>query len=217
MIYTAVAIVLAILALIAAGFGLRLLFNRHWLLGWLRGTFGLVIVALAVVIALGAWDLRSYRQVLSEQPVATLTFNKLDAQRYGAVLAYPDSREQRVELSGDLWQLDVRMLKWTPQLAALGLKPGFRVDRLSGRYISLEDEQSKPRSVVDLMESRPVLDAWQWLRKLHQRFVLLDAVYGSAAYLPMADGAMFSVTIGPSGLVAKPLNDRARLAVDRWE
>jgi hypothetical protein len=217
MIYTAVAIMLAILAIVAAGFGLRLLFNRHWLLGWLRGTFGLLIVALAAVIALGAWDLRSYRQVLAEQSVATLTFNKLDAQRYGAVLAYPDSREQRVELSGDLWQLDVRMLKWTPQLAALGLKPGFRVDRLSGRYISLEDEQSKPRSVVDLMESRPVLDTWQWLRKLHQRFVLLDAVYGSAAYLPMADGAVFSVTIGPSGLVAKPLNDRARLAVDRWE
>jgi hypothetical protein len=217
MIYPAVAVVLALIAAVIVWFGLRLLFNRHWLLGWLRGMFGLTIVAIAVILALAAWDLRSYRQVLAEQPVATLTFNKLESQRYGVMLVFPDSREQRVELSGDLWQLDARVLKWSTVLAGLGLKPGYRLDRISGRYLSLEDEHNQPRSVVELGSEKAVLDAWYWLRQVNQRFTVLDAQYGSAAYLPMADGAMFTVNLGPSGLVAKPLNDRAKLAAERWE
>ncbi|MET0379765.1 MAG: cation/multidrug efflux pump [Spongiibacteraceae bacterium] len=217
MIYPAVAVVLALIAAVIVLLGLRLLFNRHWLLGWLRGMFGLAIVAVAVILALAAWDLRSYRQVLAEQPVATLTFNKLESQRYGVTLVFPDSREQRLELSGDLWQLDARILKWSTALAGLGLKPGYRLDRISGRYLSLEDEQNRPRSVAELGTEKAILDAWYWLRQVNQRFTVLDAQYGSAAYLPMADGAMFTVNIGPSGLVAKPLNDRAKLAAERWE
>jgi hypothetical protein len=217
MIYPAVAVVLAIIALVIVLFGLRLLFNRHWLLGFLRGLFGLAIIGVAVILALGAWDLRSYRQVLAEQPVATLTFNKLDPQHYAVTLIFPDSREQRIDLHGDLWQLDARVLKWSTALAGLGLKPGYRLDRLSGRYLSLEDELNRPRSLVELDTEKSVLDAWYWLRQVNQRFTVLDAQYGSAAYLPMADGAMFTVNLGPSGLVAKPLNDRAKLAAERWE
>jgi hypothetical protein len=217
MIYPAVAVILAIIALVIILVGLRLLFNRHWLLGFLRGVFGLAIVGVAVILALAAWDLRSYRQVLAEQPVATLTFNKLEAQHYAVTLVFPDSREQRVDLNGDLWQLDVRVLKWSTALAGLGLKPGYRLDRLSGRYLSLEDEQNRPRSLVELDTEKSALDAWYWLRQVNQRFTVLDAQYGSAAYLPMADGAMFTVNLGPSGLVAKPLNDRAKLAAERWE
>lgn len=217
MIYPVVAVVLALIAAVIVLFGLRLLFNRHWLLGWLRGMFGLAIVGVAVILALAAWDLRSYKQVLAEQPVATLTFNKLEPQHYGVMLVFPDNREQRVELSGDLWQLDARVLKWSTALAGLGLKPGYRLDRISGRYLSLEDEQNRPRSVAALSTEKTVLDAWYWLRQVNQRFTVLDAQYGSAAYLPMADGAMFTVNIGPSGLVAKPLNDRAKLAAERWE
>lgn len=217
MTYPVVAVVLALIALVIVLFGLRLLFNRHWLLGFLRGLFGLAIVGAAIALALAAWDLRSYQQVLAEQPVATLTFNKLTAQNYAVTLVYPDSREQKVDLNGDLWQLDARVLKWTPMLAGLGLKPGYRLDRLSGRYLSLEDEQQRPRSVVQLGTDKTPLDAWYWLRQINQRFTVLDAQYGSAAYLPMADGAMFTVNLGPSGLVAKPLNDRAKLAAERWE
>ena len=46
---------------------------------------------------------------------------------------------------------------------------------------------------------------------------IVDATYGSATFLPMADGAIFSVSMGSSGLVARPLNDRADLALKEWE
>jgi hypothetical protein len=216
MIYLGVAIGLAVVAAVVALLGLRLLLGRHWLLGWLRGMFGLIFLALAAVLALTAWDLRGYRPMLAEQQLGTLAFNKIEDQHYAVTLVDPAGNEQRFELNGDMWQLDARVLKWTDSLAQLGFKPGYRLDRLSGRYVSLEDEQNRPRSVVALRTDKPILDVWFWLHNVNRYFSLIDATYGSATYLPMSDGALFSVSVGASGLVARPLNDRAKLAVDRW-
>jgi hypothetical protein len=215
MIYLGVAIGLAVVAVLFALLALRLLIG-HWLLGWLRGTSGLVFVAAAAVIALVAWDLRGYQPLLAEQQIGTLAFSQLDEQHFAVTLVDPAGNEQRFELNGDMWQLDARVLKWTDSLARIGFKPGYRLDRLSGRYVSLEDEQNRPRSVVALRSDKPLLDVWQLLRSVNRYFFLIDASYGSATYLPMSDGALFSVSMGSTGLVARPLNDRAKLAVERW-
>ena len=37
----------------------------------------------------------------------------------------------------------------------------------------------------------------------------LDALYGSATFLPMADGALYEIKVSQSGLVARPLNQAA--------
>lgn len=217
MLYTVIAVVIAVIAAAVALAGLRLLLGRHWLLGWLRGSAGLLLVAVAATAAFAAWDLRGYRQILAEKPVATLAFTRAGDQHYKVVLVDEEGNEQRHELYGDMWQLDVRLLKWSDGLARLGLRPGYRLDRLSGRYLSLEAEQRRPRSVVALGEGEPALDAWLWLQQLQAYIPLIDAQYGSATYLPMADGALYSVGMGPSGLVARPLNDRARLSIERWQ
>ena len=44
----------------------------------------------------------------------------------------------------------------------------------------------------------------------------MDAVYGSAAYLPLSDGARYAVVLGPSGLLARPLDPAAETAVRSW-
>lgn len=217
MIYWGLAIALAVIAAAVAVLALRLLLGRHWLLGWLRGMCGFALAALAVAIALAAWDLHGYKPLSAEQPVATLAFNALGEQQFAVNLVEPSGRERRFELRGDMWQLDARVLKWTDVLARIGFKPGYRLDRLSGRYLSLEDEQKQPHTAVGLREDQPWLDTWSWLHRVNQRFTLIDATYGSATYLPMADGALFSVDMGGSGLVARPLNDRARVAVERWQ
>lgn len=217
MIYVGVAIALGLIAAGIALLALRLLLGRHWLLGFVRGAFGLTLVALAVILALAAWDLRGYQQLVAEQPLGTLAFSELGNQRFAVTLVDPKGNEQRFELDGDMWQLDVRVLKWNNALARLGFKPGYRLDRISGRYVALEDEQLRRRSVISLRSDEPALDVWKWLHRIDRQFSLIDAAYGSATYLPMADGAMFSVTMGNSGLVARPLNDRASQAVDTWE
>ncbi len=214
--YLVVAIGLGVVALAVVLVALRLLIG-HWLLGWLRGTSGLLLVAVAALLLLAAWDLRGYQALAQEEPVGTLSFSKIENQHYTVTLVDPLGVERHFELFGDMWQLDVRVLKWTEALARLGLKPGFRLDRLSGRYLSLEDEQTHQHSVVGLRDDTPPLDVWRWLHEVNRYFSLLDASYGSGTYLPMADGALFNVSMGNTGLVARPLNDRAKLAVERWQ
>ena len=52
---------------------------------------------------------------------------------------------------------------------------------------------------------------------LSHHIAWVDAEYGSATFLPMADGALFTVKLSSTGLVARPENDRATIAIQDWE
>ncbi len=204
--YTALAAGLIVIAFIAFLVSAKILLRGSWLLGFIRGLIGVSFIVVAVLLAFAALDLYSYKQLLKEQSVANLSFSQQSPQVYKVSLVDEDGREQTYIVNGDLWQLDARILKRNKSLAGLGLSPGYRLDRLSGRYISLEEERSSERSVHDLSNSRSVLDMWAWFNQSGQMLELLDAQYGSATYLPMADGALFSVTLSGSGLLARPLS-----------
>jgi len=50
-----------------------------------------------------------------------------------------------------------------------------------------------------------MLDLWQLKREFPQFLPWIDADFGSAAYLPLVDGANYRVTLSPSGgLIARP-------------
>ena len=216
MVYTVLAgciLFIALLLILLAG---KTLFKRHWFLGWLRGMTGIVIAAIAILLVLSALDFYSYKQLGREEVIATLGFSRIESQRFKVSLVDSTGNEAYYELAGDLWELDARIIKWNTRLAALGLQPGYRLDRLSGRYYSLEDEKNAERTVYPLAPGNRV-DVWQWLHTHTGASFLVDARYGSATYLPMEDGALFSVALTSSGLIARPLNERAREAIDRWQ
>ncbi len=216
MVYTVLAgIVVALALVIVLGAG-RLLLKGSWVWGWIRGTIGILLLTAAALLVFSALDLYSYKQLSNEQTVATLSFNRLAPQEYKVSLVDDSGVEQIYELHGDLWQLDARIIKWSNTLAGLGLTPGYRLDRLSGRYLALEKEKNAERSIYQLGHSKSVLDVWAWLREYGRGLAVVDATYGSATYLPMEDGALFSVGLSGTGLIARPLNDRARAAVERW-
>ena len=101
-------------------------------------------------------------------------------------------------------------------VSLLGLKPGYQLDRIQGRYFALEDERSKERTLYSLSRDPLGMDIWRQAREGWS--FLVDARYGSAAYLPMADGAIFEVTVPPSGgLIGRPLNGSAQQAVAGWQ
>ena len=113
-----------------------------------------------------------------------------------------DSREQRFEIHGDQWQLDARLLTWVGPLAAAGQKPLYRLDRISGRYVSLEQARNGQQSVFSLKQSQYV-DLWE----IFERFdTWIDVSYGSAVYMPMENGAVFSVYLTAKGMNVRPIN-----------
>lgn len=217
MAYTVLTAIFVILALVIVLFAARMLLRGSWLLGWLRGMVGLSLIAVAVVLTMAALDFHSYKQLAREQTVATLGFTRIAPQQFQVSVVDDTGIEEVYEVYGDLWQLDARIIKWSNSLAGIGLTPGYRLDRLSGRYFSLEKEQKSTRSVHQLGTSKSLFDTWNWLREYGSGLAMVDASYGSATYLPMEDGALFAVNLTNSGLIARPLNDRARTAVENWQ
>jgi len=210
-------IILIFIALVAVYFALRFLLNKSWIMGWIRGSIGLAFVLVAVLLFLVAMDFYSYEKLLEEKPLATLSIEKKEEQFYKINVDYIASGEQAVyELKGDLWQMDARIIRWQGVFQALGAKPGYKLDRISGRYYSLEDEHRNERSIYQLKEDTYGLDVWSWLQTNEKVFPWAEAVYGSATYLPLVDGAIYQVSLSNTGLVALPVNKVAEEAVGNW-
>lgn len=213
--YTVLTIVFGLIAIVLAIGCLKLLFKQHWLMGWLRGTCGLVLLFGAIVLGCMAFDVFSYRQLQAEDNIATISFRQLDSQHYAATFVETEGQEQRFELYGDQWQLDSRIIKWHGFVNRLGMKTGYRLDRISGRYLSLEEERTKKRSLYTLSQSVAGIDVWQWLKEFNADN-LVDARYGNSTFLPMVDGAQYQISLSTTGLLARPLNQPAIEAVNQW-
>ncbi|SHG06198.1 hypothetical protein SAMN04487965_3228 [Microbulbifer donghaiensis] len=215
--YIAITFLIAILALLLVFWGGRVLLGGSWVLGFVRGTIGLILLGGALLIVLVAADVYSYRNLAEEHSVGTVSFKRLGDQYFEAKFSDADGLAQSFELHGDQWQLDARMLKWKGPLARWGIQPAYRLDRLSGRYLTLQDERSKERSVHQLIGSNYGVDVWQSLRGFDKKLSFVDAVYGSATFLPMEDGAVYEVRISHTGLLARPLNKQATSALNEWQ
>jgi hypothetical protein len=111
--------------------------------------------------------------------------------------------------------VDAHVLKWSALANWVGFDAAYRLDRISGRYTKVEDERSLPRTVYPL-NPPDRLDIWELVRSNAGWLPWIDAVYGSATFLPMADGAVYEIKISESGLLARPVNDAARAAVGNW-
>jgi hypothetical protein len=203
------------LALCALYGAYKLLIKQHWLIAWIKGTAGVLLILLAVCLSLIAWDITSYKSLDLNKEIASVSMVKNGNQDFTVEVSTPDGKKNKFDLKGDLWQLDARILKWGGPFAFFGLKPGYRLERISGRYLSLEDERSKARTVFAL-DGGSALDFWSFLKK-NTWLPWMKPQYGSAAYLPLDNGAIYTVLLSQSGLVARPVNDVAMKAVQSWQ
>lgn len=173
---------------------------------------GVLLLAIAGMFFLVSINLHTYARLTYERPVAEIVFEARGPQRYRATLmAMPEGQMQMFVLAGDEWQLDARVLKWKGWANLLGLDAQYRLERVSGRYRDIEQERHDERTVYGLSEN-PGVDLWEMSTQYPKWLPMVDAVYGSATYMPMADGARYQVSITQSGLIARPLNSAADTA-----
>ena len=182
----------------------------------MHGTSSLVLFLAAIAIGLVGANLLTYHRLTREQPALEVQFKRSGDARYAALLTYPSGETQELALAGDEWQVDARVLKWRPFANLLGFDTAYRLERISGRYTDLARERDQERTVYALNPPDRI-DAWTLLRNWRRYVPWADALYGSAVYVPMSDGARYRVMVSQSGLVARPLNDAARQAVGAWK
>jgi hypothetical protein len=222
-----------VLALGLLAGGLSALVRRHPYRAW-GGIFsgGVLLAAAAVLLLLGL-DIQTFSRLTYERPVATIALHQTGDKQFDATLVRSvnynavgvhtptptgsaDVGPPTYPLKGDEWRIEARVLKWKPWINVLGLDARYRLERLSGEFTDIALEQNGPHSAYDL---RPVSDDDRLTRlstRLHQAR-LVDTVYGSAALMPMADGAQYALSMTQAGLVARPTNDQAVQAVGGWK
>lgn len=205
--FLAGAALLALLGALLVLAGLVALFRARPLRFVARTLFGLLLVSLGALAATLALGLQGYRALTREDVAATLSVRPAGAQRFDVTVRFADGREAKFEVAGDEIYADARILKWKPFANVLGVHTAYELDRLAGRYRSLEQERSAPRTVHSLAVDKPVN-----LFGLRQRYAflepLLDAEYGSAAYVPVTRPAQLELRVGTSGLVLRELPGR---------
>jgi len=157
----------------------------------------------------------SYGRLTAEKRVAQLEFRRLSADEFQARLMIDRQPDRFFTLRGDEWQIDARIVTWKPPMTILGLDPIYQLDRLSGRYAEIGRERSETRTVYPLSPALPA-DLWRFARRFPLLAPGVDARYGTATFLPMADGARFEVTLSRDALIARPGNERAIEAIGGW-
>lgn len=195
--------------------GVRRLIKRKYYSGSTLGLAGSSLIALSILFFFLILNLYTYQRFTHEAPVAQLTFSQTGDKQYRVELQAHQGETRSLDLNGDEWQLDSRIIKWTGVATLLGLDTVYRMERISGRYKDIRLERSAARTVYDLSVNNGV-DVWELSRQYQTWLPWADAVYGSATYLPMRDGAKYKVSISTTGLVARPDNKIAKEAIKRW-
>jgi hypothetical protein len=208
-------IVVALVGILFLFAAVRRLRQRKIIGGLFHGATALVLISLCACAALLLTGLRTYQRLSFEQPAGELQLTRSGDRQFTAVLSYPNGERASFALRGDEWQVDARVLKWHAFANLIGFDAAYRLERLSGRYSRVEDEVTQPRTAFSLNPPQ-LIDPWDLVHRYRSWVPWMDAVYGSATFLPMADGALYEIKVSQSGLIARPLNQAARDAVGGW-
>ncbi len=182
--------------------------RRHWrtrrrFAAGHRALWSVIFLLLALLGAFAGTALLGYRRLAAEALVAQLEAHALGPQNFALDIVLPDGTRRHVELAGDDWQLDARVIKWDTRAVVLGAPALYRLDRITGRYRDIEQERVAPKSVAAL-STASTLDLWTLKQKFPRYLPWVDADYGSAAYLPLVDGGRYTVTLAAAGgLIAR--------------
>ncbi len=182
---------------------------------------GLAAVAAAFIAALVALNMQSYSRLTWEKPVAEVRVAQADAAQklYDVTVVRQDGTnlETKCVLQGDEWILGGRVQKWKPWANTLGMNATYELDQLANKYVDAREANGKPITACDVSRPPNVILAKtpqgfrDWLTSVSQAE---DRRFGSANYMPLADGAVYRVVITQGGFNAEAANDVARAAVN---
>jgi hypothetical protein len=187
---------------LAAATALR---RGRWVGGATRALLGLLLLALAALAGTITLGLRGYRALTYEEVAATVKTQPVGHQRFRATIVLPDQRLAMYEFAGDALYVDAHILKWHPWANLLGLHTAYELDRVAGRYNMVKDERTKPRTVYDIGGGDRPVELFDLARRYRLLGPLVDAQYGSAAFVAGTKPVEYEVRVSTTGLLMRPV------------
>ena len=204
------------LTLLAAG-GRHLFAGRIW--SALRGlAAGGVLAGVAGASAVLSLALQNYWRMSYEKPLLEVGIRAIDPaeKRYAVTIRHLDGEQppQICDVQGDEWLLSARVQTWKSWVGMFGANPTYTLDQVANKYVSALEANGKPITACALNAAQQP-SAYvppQWTAAMTSLALVEDRRFGSATYMPLADGAVYTLLMTTSGLNAEPTNDAARAA-----
>jgi hypothetical protein len=199
-------------------------------LGWMfrgkpfKGGRGVVtggaLLAIGAVVSLLGLNVQTYNRLSHERPVARVSLAAVEGQArtFTATVTelgedgLPLGTPQTYTLEGDQWQMDARVITWKPWANVLGLDSQYELQRIWGRNVTQGptataegQAMTVAREGLDflaLMDSLP-----RWLSTVAPA---QEREFGSAVFMPMANGSEYEVRMTQEGLAVDPGNEFTR-------
>jgi hypothetical protein len=199
----AIAALLGVIGIATAVSALRAL-ARARLLGFtFKAIFALVLIAAGVLLGVTALGLQGMQALMREETVARIKVVPTGAQRYDATVTFADGRVETYDVAGDDILIDGHVVKWTPLANQLGLHTSYRLDRISGRYHAIEQENTARRTLYPI--GTPALVDLVAIGRRVPLGMFFDAEYGSATYVPVDGPAELELEVSTTGFLLRPL------------
>lgn len=190
---------LSLLFFIATFAALR---KKKFMSSIIRLLVALLTLSLAALFGTINIATQGYRALTHEETAAIVKVEPLDSKFFMAYFKFPDGHEASYKLAGDELYVDAHILKWKPIVNILGLHTAYELDRVTGRYKDLKEELSSPRTVFLLSPNKP-LNMFTLRRRYSILSSLLDAEYGSAAFINSYKRAKFEIRVSTTGLLIR--------------
>jgi hypothetical protein len=201
--------VLALLAIVFAVAGGRALRGGRVLALGARTLSALLFLAIAALCVALVGATQGYRALTREEVACEVRVEPTGGQSFRAHFVFPDGHEAVHSLAGDQLYVDAHIIKWRPWANMLGLHTAYELDRVGGRYASLDDERDKPRTIASIGTPKP-LDLFDLRRRYAALALLADAEYGSATFVDVRSPAVLEVRVSTTGLLVRPKPGAAR-------
>lgn len=203
-ILSGIAVGFGLLGVVLVGLAVRAVRGGRWGGGAARTGGAALFLALGALAGTLGVSTHGYRALTQEELALTVTTVPTGARTFQAFLEFPDGRDTTLHVLGDQLLVDAHILKWQYFANVLGYSTQYELDRLTGRYVDIENERALPRTVHSLKTDKPVdlfelVARYAWLR------FLVDTEYGSATYVDVDAPARFQVRVSTTGLLIRPV------------
>ena len=193
---------MAALSLVFSVVSIRAFRGRRWLGSLGSAGTGALFLSLAVLSATLGVSTQGYRALTREEVAATITTVPTGPGAFQSFVEFADGRDTTVHVMGDQLLVDAHILKWRPLANVLGVHTWYELDRLSGRYVDIEDERARPRTVHSLKSGKRA-DLFLLAQRYTLLALLVDTEYGSATYVEVWRPARFEIRVSTTGLLVR--------------
>jgi len=203
-------VVMGALALVMAIFALKLLFRSGWFFGWLKGTFGLLLLACTAILGVLVFQLKDFNVQKGDLSLGHVAISKVSGQQYQLNVSVANQAAEGYPVEGDFWTTSYRIIDFTGLPGGEKLPILFQLEGASGRYMTLEQElKAKVKPPVIGTMSQRIWPAMVLLDSIG----LIDAYIAELEFVPLMDGSLFDVHLTAGEIGLSPLNEPAEAAL----